>query len=737
MNEAEQKESALKAAQDSARDAQDQLFSALWSQARAGRFSRQPGQRLESLAAVAKAATIRPDERLRDEAIAAMALPDLRRVPVWRPAPPGTTAMTYSGLCRLYASVDAQWNMSIRQIADDQVLQRVAAGPLMPTNRFGFSPDDQFVIALTAQNKLSVWRVTDGRTVLENEPCDHGAYDFAPDGRRLAIGHQQSVVYFDLSTGEEILRWRLPGAAYSLDFNAGGDRLAVGYHNSDAASVYEVASGDLVTDLPVARMNSQIVAWHPNAQILAVSGSDPRIQIWNVSAKQPVAILQGHKQNVTKLMFQPTGELLASHSWDGTLRLWEPSTGQQLLQLPFTSPNERPQISLDGRWLWAKLHSEQSELMEVIPSREFRTLVSSSGGGVGGYKYADISPDGRLLVVGMEQGAGLWNIDDGRELAKLPDGTIYVFFDCSEVDESAAASNAKLADDSHQLESSILGSRLYVLLTSGSAGLLRWPMSSDTHGRQLRLGPPKQLSPLPQAWFSRSSDGRAIGAVTQEGGANRIIDLETGTVHRELGPHPNGHVRALSSDGRWAASSGWHSDHVRLWNALTGEKVHDWCPGKQSLVQFTPDSRTLIISRGDEFSFWDVETLQPIRRLRRELGLHPGHVAFSADGKLMALEMAPGVTHLKDSATFRTIAKLEDPHGDRSTWLGFTPDGTKLVVVTTNATAIHIWDLRAIRARLKEMNLDWDWPEFAPVAPTATAEQENHTTEVLSGPDKG
>ena len=84
-------------------------------------------------------------------------------------------------------------------------------------------------------------------------------------------------------------------------------------------------------------MNSQVVAWHPNGEILAVSGSDPRIQIWNVSAKQRVAMLEGHKPNVTKLMFHPTGELLASHSWDGTLRLWDPSTGRQLLQLPFTS----------------------------------------------------------------------------------------------------------------------------------------------------------------------------------------------------------------------------------------------------------------------------------------------------------------------------------------------------------------------------------------------------------------
>src|SRR5262245_7174344 len=77
VNEAGQKEAALSVAQKSERDARDQLFWALFHQARSGRFSRQMGQRLESLTALAKAARIRPDEQLRDEAIAAMALPDV------------------------------------------------------------------------------------------------------------------------------------------------------------------------------------------------------------------------------------------------------------------------------------------------------------------------------------------------------------------------------------------------------------------------------------------------------------------------------------------------------------------------------------------------------------------------------------------------------------------------------------------------------------------------------------
>jgi tetratricopeptide (TPR) repeat protein len=92
--------------------------------------------------------------------------------------------------------------------------------------------------------------------------------------------------------------------------------------------------------------------------------------------------------------------------------------------------------------------------------------------------------------------------------------------------------------------------------------------------------------------------------------------------------------------------------------------------------------------------------------------------------------MAPAVVHLKEVATGRTVAKLEDPHGDRATWQGFTPDGTQLVVAASYASAVHVWDLRAIRARLKEMNLDWDWPEFPP-AETGSPVAGPGTIEVL------
>jgi WD40 repeat protein len=162
------------------------------------------------------------------------------------------------------------------------------------------------------------------------------------------------------------------------------------------------------------------------------------------------------------------------------------------------------------------------------------------------------------------------------------------------------------------------------------------------------------------------------------------------------------------------ATSGWHSPFVRLWDAEHGTLIEEWEPGVQNTVFFTPDSRELVVCSGEAIEFRDVKTLTS-RRWERELSHFPAFsVAFSNDGRLMAVDMAPGAIDIREVDSGRTLARLIDPYGDRATWLKFSPDGTQLVVGALYADAIHIWDLRSIRGQLKAMGLDWNWREYSP-----------------------
>ena len=204
----------------SERDATDQLFLALLNQARAGRFSRQMGQRLDSLDALTQAARIRPDERLRDEAIAAMALPDVRRVPIRR-----SPALRHrrGGVRRAVPALRP------RRHPGDHQHPQPPRRPGDPAHRLGphpgvylcFSPDDRFLLGRGEGHTLRVWRVADGQRVLRDDLRGCRAHAFSPDGRRLAVGQQEWVLCFDLATGQEVKRWRLPGAGHHAGVSPG------------------------------------------------------------------------------------------------------------------------------------------------------------------------------------------------------------------------------------------------------------------------------------------------------------------------------------------------------------------------------------------------------------------------------------------------------------------------------------------------------------------------------------
>jgi serine/threonine protein kinase/WD40 repeat protein len=698
-----EKAGALEMAGAREREAKDQLFLSLLSQAKAHRRGGQMGQRVESLSALAQAARIRVDDALRDEAIAAMALPDVRRGPVWRISLPEVEILACDRQYRRYVRFDGKNAISVRSLSDDREIQRlvpVSSQGLGLLSDVRFSPDGTLVMASEVGGTLHVWRVADGQSILADVLEASCPPAVSPDSRNMAVGQNVSAVCYDLTTGKEFGRWQLPGRAHAMAFDPGGRQLAVTYFNSGAVSVFDATNGGKqLADFSVAKYSAgqsghQVVAWHPDGNRLAVSDADDAIQIWDVAAGAKLATLVGHLQRVTSLNFDPDGVLLISTSWDGVVRLWDSATGRPVMQIPIALGSVG--ASEDGRWLGAAIDGQQLQALELVTTCVYRTFVSSLGAGQGGYRDGAFSPDGRLLAIGMDDGARLWDVFTGSELERLPGPANSVFFRS--------------------------GGR--ELVTCGAGGVNRWRLEHrQEFPRQLRVGPPTSIPvPIVPHRAAINADGSVVAVVSEANGTAVAVKLpDPASIGSEsvtknfMFTHPAAGSIALSRSGRWLATAGWHSAWVRLWDTHTGRKVHEWSPGEWDQVFFTPDSNALVISRGEEFSFWDVETLQPIRRIHREVTLYPGHVGFSADGRLMALEMAPGVIHLKDVATARTVARLHDPNGDRANWIGFTPDGTQLAVVAHYARCVHMWDLRAIRTHLKSMGLDWDWPPFAMV----------------------
>jgi len=678
----QQRDTALATARSSEQQARQELFEALRNEARARRFSRQMGQRLDSLRALSQAARLRPDESLRDEAMAALALADVQRGPSWPEINfHGSIALVFDDLYERYARLEKDGRISIRRVSDHAELRKLDS--VRPGFEWSgrscifFSPDGNFLAELNYTNSFRVWRLADGHLMLCHQSGMPLTASFSVDSRNVAVATIDTMTRFDLTTGQLINQWALPTAACSMAFNPDSRRLAVGYFEAETVSVYDVEKGIETAALPVGPCIQEIVAWHPDGRHLAAAGSDPRIQIWDLETANRIATLEGHAQQITALTFHPRGGLLASSSWDGGVRLWDPIAARQVMEIPF-GPAVR--FSQDGGWLGSSFAFEKLQLWAVIPNEEYCTL--SQGSTFSG----ELSPDGRFLTLGMEDGMRVWDLRQRREVAfRALDRTSSAFF----------ISNGR-----------------EILTCSFQFGLQRWPVvvTQASAGLAMRLGQPLSI-PLPWApqEAARNAGGQTVAVISEAAGEALVLDLNSNTPGRRL-PHYRGNSIAVSPDGRWVATAGWHSPLVRLWNSA-GNCVHEWSLGGQNEVTFSPDSKDLVISSPGQFRFWDLETLKPRLIFNHEV-LYPSHPAFSSDQKLMAMEMSPGILELKEVATGHTIAKLENPFRDRSTWIAFNSGGTQLIVASRYSRTIHLWDLAKLRAGLKPMGLDWQWPEF-------------------------
>jgi hypothetical protein len=103
------------------------------------------------------------------------------------------------------------------------------------------------------------------------------------------------------------------------------------------------------------------LAVHNNGDRLATAGGDNAVHVWSVQDLGRLEVLAGHEQEVGRLEFHPGRALVASQSWDGTVRLWDFSERAALadrqlvarLDAPNDSSNMALSFSSDGTALAA------------------------------------------------------------------------------------------------------------------------------------------------------------------------------------------------------------------------------------------------------------------------------------------------------------------------------------------------------------------------------------------------
>jgi WD40 repeat protein len=693
--------------------ATEKLWGACLAQAQAGRWSGRVGRRFDSLSALAMAADL-PTFRerrheLRDEAIACMALVDLRIDKQWQALSPGSPGrLAVDPQLRRYVRYESTGSASIRSIADDHEVLRFSVFKAGEYWSY-FSPDGRFLFAGTlprSEANCQLWDLERGQPAT-GLPTIATTLAFSGDSRQLAIALPDgSVCFFALPAIKLTRQWNAGAPVRCLALDPAQAQLALTLRGSSEIRICESETGRVLRTL-ANPSEVYCLAWRSDGQILTAACGD-KVQVWDMTSDQLLSVLVGHASGGLGLNFNHRGDLLASSGWDGSVRIWDPVSGRQQLTFPGNFLGWGPDDQSLAYSLGAQL-----TIARAAVGAECRTL---SHGLVGnrtppkgiGPNSVEFSPDGRLLVSGSIEGVRIYRAADGKELGLLPIGFC---------------------------ESTAFGRDGDLFTYNDQVGLARWPVQYEGDAT-VRFGPP-ELFDLPRntvggnrrvAWNRRS--GRI--AVTDFGNGQAVV-LDSANPRRMilLRPHPNIAEVAFSPDGRWLATGTWKGRNVKVWNAANGTLAADLA-ATDSTVGFSPDGLWLVAGMGDAFRIYRTGSWQPGLIVPRDTGgLIRGAFAFRGDGRMLAVSKMiqhDPVIQLIDPDSGRTIATLQARDLFATTWLAFSPDGARLAVATANH-CIQLWDLRLIRRELAVTGLDQGIPgESGPDPAAAAAAPIEHVT---------
>jgi WD40 repeat protein len=150
---------------------------------------------------------------------------------------------------------------------------------------------------------------------------------FSPDGRRLAVAGRNGLIrIWNTTSGAQERDIATDGRRIrALAFSPDGRWLAAA-GTSPSVRILDSTTGEVIMTLSTRPAKNFALLFLDNNR-LATGGTDNRIAIWDLAARQVVSQLVGHTGTVATLACDSRGTTLVSGSYDTTIRIWDLTAG--------------------------------------------------------------------------------------------------------------------------------------------------------------------------------------------------------------------------------------------------------------------------------------------------------------------------------------------------------------------------------------------------------------------------